>query len=87
MSDYIYPEDFAAWQLTNPTPQQQVDYFAAHPKTRMPGKQWDTFYSVTTQHKGFHCGSCLSDEEYNGYPNFDDKCCCIATQTDKELHG
>ena len=77
-ANIVVPQDFAAWKLTNPTPQEQIDYFKAHPDTKMPRKMWDAFYCSTLAHKGFHCGSCLSDAEYLGQPNFDDKCCCLA---------
>lgn len=80
MLDIVVPEDFAEWKLTNPTPEQQVEYFENHKDTKMPRSMWQEFYCVTTQHMGFHCDSCLSDEEYLGMPNFDDKCCCIATK-------
>lgn len=77
MVDIIVPEDFASWKLTNPAPQQQVDYFKSNPKTRMPSSMWDDFYCDSVRHKGLCCGSCLSDEEYLGEPNFYDKCCCV----------
>lgn len=80
MTDITVPLDFAEWKLTNPTPQQQIDYFKEHSGIRIPTKMWDTFYCVSLEHMGFHCGSCLSDEEYLGTPNFDDKCCCLAPQ-------
>lgn len=78
------PQGFDEWQLTNPTPQEQVDYFNKYPNIRLPIKQWDTFYCVSIEHKGFHCSSCKSDEEYNNYtPNFDDRCCCLS-ETNRE---
>lgn len=79
MGNIVLPEDFANWKLTNPTPQEQIDYFNAHPKIQIPRKMWDEFYSVSLEHRGFHCSSCKSDEAYNNYvPNFEDKCCCLS---------
>lgn len=75
-ADIVVPEGFAAWKLTNPAPQQQIDYFKAHPKTRMPATMWDQFFVQSLEHKGLCCSSCIGDEEYLGQPNFDDKCCC-----------
>ena len=75
-ANIVVPEDFATWQQSNPSPQEQIDYFNKHDSIRMPLAMWDKFFVNTLQHKGFHCSSCLQDEEYLGQPNFDDKCCC-----------
>lgn len=84
-TDIVVPEDFAEWKLTNPTPQQQIDYFKSHPKIKMLYNMWNDFYVHSLQHRGLCCSSCLDDEEYLGQPNFDDKCCCRAIKlNDKE---
>lgn len=79
-SDIIVPEDFAKWQQSNPTPEQQIDYFNKHFKIRMLSVMWNKFYCVSLQHRGFHCSGCLSDQEYLGTLNFDNKCCCKAIE-------
>lgn len=76
MSDITVPIELASFRPE--TPQAEVDFFKRYPKTRMPSAQWDRFYCVSVQHRGLHCSSCLSDQEYTGYANFDDKCCCRA---------
>ncbi len=72
------PEELATFRPNSP--QEEIDFFARYPRTKMTDKEWDRFYCVSTQHRGLHCGSCLSDEEYFGMPNFDDKCCCKAAE-------
>lgn len=81
--DIIVPKDFAEWQRSNPTPQQQIDYFKKHDKIRMPYEMWNKFYVHSLEHMGFCCSSCLGDEEYLGQPNFDDKCCCHSTKKEE----
>lgn len=76
--DITVPEGFAEWKLTNPSPQEQLDYFRSHTGIKMPSAMWNTFYCTTLEHRGFHCSGCMSDEEYNGWPNFDDMCCCLS---------
>ena len=77
-SDIVLPEDLPEARRKWKTRQDEVDYWTAHPKTRLPSEIWGQYYCVSTQHRGLHCGSCLSDEEYTGQPNFDDMCCCKA---------
>lgn len=72
--DIIVPIELATFRPK--TPREEIDFFAKYPDTVMPYDQWERFYCVSTQHRGLHCGSCLSDEEYLGVANFDDKCCC-----------
>lgn len=74
------PTDSKKWK----TPQDEVDYWEAHPETRMPLSMWEKYYCSSIQHRGFCCSSCLSDEEYLGMPNFDDKCCCRAEEKSGE---
>lgn len=75
-ADIVVPEGFDKWQLSNPKPVEQIVYFTEHKSIKMPIAMWDKFFCSSLQHRGFHCSSCLSDEEYLGQPNFDDKCCC-----------
>jgi hypothetical protein len=76
--DIVVPETLAQAKLKWKTPQDEVDYWKQHPKTRMPVKMWDEYYCSSILHRGLCCSSCLGEEEYLGQPNFDDKCCCRA---------
>jgi len=81
----VVPDGFDKWQLLNPTPEQQIEYFRTHDKVRMSTVMWKKFYCQSLQHKGLCCSSCLGDEEYEGVPNFDDKCCCEAVEPKSKL--
>jgi hypothetical protein len=78
VNDIVIPENLDTWQLTNPTPEEQIAYFDEHDKVQMPHKMWDKFYCVSLEHRGFHCSSCTGEEEYTGVANFDDRCCCLS---------
>jgi hypothetical protein len=58
--------------------EEQVEWFQIGDgkDSRMPHDEWERFYVTSTRHRGMCCQSCLTDEEVNGWANFDDKCCC-----------
>jgi len=51
--------------------------------TAMRFEEWARFYCESVEHRGICCVSCRSDEDYFGWPVYDDHCCCVGYRASK----
>jgi hypothetical protein len=67
------PEVVAKWGAPS-----QLRWFRRFQGLRLTTEEWEQFHCESAQHRGLCCPSCLQDAEFQGFPNFDDHCCCRA---------
>jgi hypothetical protein len=76
------PEVVKKWR-----PRSQVRWFARmwrDDKLNVFTRELTDYYCHSVEHTGPCCISCEMDEHENGWPNFDDHCCCYGYTAAKE---